>query len=405
MMQINSNNINRNNLNSKIEDTINNMKTQNFDYRKIREIEEVVMAVKLSKMANKKIYIVNDFLKYNGEEFIRNVYIGILKREIEPVALESLLNILYSGKRTKMDILLSVRYSKEGRLKSVNLLGAKKRYLISLLKRTPILGYTLQTLYNLVRIPHLIKRLNSLETSLNNKVNISSNQIEIFDKEEKEHILDAFYLSFEERFRGERSSIKERQKFYLPIVQNIIKDSSQSLLDIGCGRGEWIELLKENSIKAIGIDLNRLMVQTALDFGLDAIKGDAISYLKNQEDESIDVITGFHIVEHLAFKTLISLFDESLRVLKKGGIIIFETPNPENIIVGSCSFYTDPTHINPIPPVTLEFMAINRGFKNIEIHRLHPVKEVTLSSDIDEDINNLIYSSTKEQDYSIIGTK
>ena len=87
-------------------------------------------------------------------------------------------------------------------------------------------------------------------------------------------------------------------------------------------------------------------------------------------------------------------------------MIIFETPNPENIFVGSCSFYTDPTHINPIPPTTLQFLAQNRGFKNVQIHRLHPVKQ-PVYPDISnaDDINTLIFASTKEQDYSIIGYK
>ena len=87
-------------------------------------------------------------------------------------------------------------------------------------------------------------------------------------------------------------------------------------------------------------------------------------------------------------------------------MIIFETPNPENIFVGACSFYTDPTHINPIPPSTLQFLAQNRGFKDVDIHRLHPVKQ-PIYPDIEkaDDINTLIFASTKEQDYSIIGYK
>jgi len=103
---------------------------------------------------------------------------------------------------------------------------------------------------------------------------------------------------------------------------------------------------------------------------------------------------------------LVSLFDEAFRVLKRDGAVIFETPNPENLIVGSCSFYTDPTHINPIPPITLEFISKNRGFVDVSIHRLHPIKEPSFI-DIDNsiDVNNLIFASTKEQDYSIVGYK
>jgi O-antigen chain-terminating methyltransferase len=130
---------------------------------------------------------------------------------------------------------------------------------------------------------------------------------------------------------------------------------------------------------------------------------DAIEYLKSLKENSISTITGFHIVEHLPFKSLIELFDESYRVLKRGGAIIFETPNPENLRVGAYSFYIDPTHKNPIPPDTLKFIAQNRGFKDVKIHRLHPLKKPELTDN--QDINDLLIDTTKAQDYAVIGYK
>ena len=192
----------------------------------------------------------------------------------------------------------------------------------------------------------------------------------------------------------------------MPYIKEVVSSPLEEVLDVGCGRGEWLELLKENGIKAKGVDLNSLMIEESSSLGLDTKVQDAIAYLKALEDETLSAISGFHIVEHLPFDILVQLFDESLRVLKKGGMIIFETPNPENIFVGACSFYTDPTHINPIPPSTLQFLAQNRGFKDVDIHRLHPVKQ-PIYPDIEkaDDINTLIFASTKEQDYSIIGYK
>jgi len=190
-------------------------------------------------------------------------------------------------------------------------------------------------------------------------------------------------------------------------VESVIKVKEQELIiDIGSGRGEWLELLRESGFRAEGVDLNRLMVQESKALNLDVMEQDGIEFLKSLDESSVSVITGFHIVEHLPFKVLIELFDESYRVLRDGGLIIFETPNPENIVVGSCSFYTDPTHKNPIPPVTLEFLAQNRGFRGVKVHRLHPIKE-PLFVDIPngEDLNNLISASTKAQDYSIVGYK
>ena len=218
--------------------------------------------------------------------------------------------------------------------------------------------------------------------------------------------LEEFYISFEERFRGKREEIKKRQAYYLPFIKEIVRGDMDIVVDVGCGRGEWLELLSQNGITARGVDINEMMVEISREYNLDAIKTDALEYLRSLEENSIAAVTGFHIVEHLPFAVLINLMDEALRVLKKGGMVVFETPNPENLLVGSCSFYTDPTHINPIPPVTLEFIAHNRGFERVSIHRLHPLKEPQYPQELrNEDIDALIASAAKEQDYAVIGYK
>ena len=255
--------------------------------------------------------------------------------------------------------------------------------------------------------------ITNTQKDLQNLISLAKNELKIENKTFSDDIislenkqLEAFYIAFENKFRGSRYDIKQRQEYYLPYIKEVISSSLEEVLDVGCGRGEWLELLKENSIKAKGVDLNSLMIEETNSLGLDAKVQDAIAYLRDLEDETLAVISGFHIVEHLPFEVLVSLFDESLRVLKTGGMIIFETPNPENIFVGSCSFYTDPTHINPLPPTTLQFLAENRGFKDVEIHRLHPVKSpIYPNIEKADDINTLIFASTKEQDYSIIGYK
>ena len=255
--------------------------------------------------------------------------------------------------------------------------------------------------------------ITNTQKDLQNIVSLAKNELKTDSKTTKDEIitlenrqLESFYIAFENRFRGSRADIKQRQEYYLPYIKEVVSSPLEEVLDVGCGRGEWLELLKENGIKAKGVDLNSLMIEESNSLGLDTKVQDAIAYLKALEDETLSAISGFHIVEHLPFDILVQLFDESLRVLKKGGMIIFETPNPENIFVGACSFYTDPTHINPIPPSTLQFLAQNRGFKDVDIHRLHPVKQ-PIYPDIEkaDDINTLIFASTKEQDYSIIGYK
>ena len=224
-------------------------------------------------------------------------------------------------------------------------------------------------------------------------------QLETLAKE-ADHSLDAFYVAFEDEFRGTREDIKERAEIYLPIIQEAKAGSEERpILDVGCGRGEWLELLKEHKYKAKGLDLNRIMIEQCQGYELDVIESDVIEYLKKQQDNSLGAITGFHIIEHLPFEILVTLFDESLRVLKPGGIVIFETPNPENLIVGACNFYTDPTHKNPIPPHTLEFLTEARGFNKIKILRLHEIDSLSF------DNNFLHHRFTVGQDYSVIGVK
>jgi len=228
---------------------------------------------------------------------------------------------------------------------------------------------------------------------------ISTEQINNMLREE-DHIMDAMYVSFQDRFRGTREDIKERQRIYLPYIQRAIKNPENSnIVDLGCGRGEWLELLKENNYIARGIDLNSVIVKEASMSGLEVMEGDAIDYLRSLGNNTLSVVTGFHIVEHLSLKKLIKLLDESLRVLKPGGMIIFETPNPENLLTGSCNFYTDPTHNKPIPPLTLQFLVEARGFVRTKIIKLNKNQTQKLDNEF---LQELLFGY---QDYSIAGYK
>ncbi|MGK7947355.1 MAG: methyltransferase domain-containing protein [Xenococcaceae cyanobacterium] len=223
--------------------------------------------------------------------------------------------------------------------------------------------------------------------------------------EEESHLLDTFYVAFEDKFRGSRAEILDRQQVYLPYLADSKLDKENSLiLDIGCGRGEWLELLQHSGYKAKGIDLNRVMVEQCCSRNLDAIEGDAIAYIKSLPDTSLGAITGFHIIEHIPFETLIQLFDEALRVLHSGGLVIFETPNPSNVLVGSCNFYLDPTHRNPLPSEMIRFVAESRGLKSVKILDLNPVldEEQLQKSDLPKPLDRYFYGA---QDYAVIGYK
>ena len=217
--------------------------------------------------------------------------------------------------------------------------------------------------------------------------------------------MDSFYLEFEDAFRGTREDVMARFKIYLPYIDKFMDDDTAHIVDVGCGRGEWLELLGRHGIKATGIDLNQVMVDSCLARGFEAQCMDAIQYLRQQAEGSLAAVTGFHIIEHVSFKTLLALFDAALWALRPDGIVIFETPNPENIQVGSCNFYYDPTHLNPIVPVVAQFIARQRGFAHADILRLHPYPDshrLIEDSEMVRRFNNEHYGP---QDFAVLAWK
>lgn len=223
--------------------------------------------------------------------------------------------------------------------------------------------------------------------------------------QEQEHLLDGFYTAFEDQFRGSREEIFARLKVYLPLLEKAEVGTPESpILDVGCGRGEWLELLRESGYTAKGLDLNRVMIDYCHSKGLDVLEGEVISYLRTLPDLSLGVVTGFHIIEHLSFPQLKNLLNEVTRVLKPGGLALFETPNPKNLVVGACNFYADPTHRNPLFPETVQFLLESQGLSNVQILYLHPVE----GSPFDQQeagsqlLHNWFFCS---RDYAVVGYK
>lgn len=229
----------------------------------------------------------------------------------------------------------------------------------------------------------------------------SSNKLLVDD-----HGLDEFYLAFENRFRGSEKEIEKRLEVYIPYLKNLDIDFKKTpVLDIGCGRGEMLGVLAKADINAIGIDLNERMAKKAEEKGFKATQADALTYLMSQPPGSLGAVTGFHLAEHIPFQLLIRIFEESYRVLARGGVLIFETPNPESIHVGSFSFYYDPSHLNPLPPDVLAFTLENRGYDKAEILRLHAKKDNVKLVKGNDDLNEVMNRFFGAQDYAVIGYK
>jgi len=182
---------------------------------------------------------------------------------------------------------------------------------------------------------------------------------------------DQFYRAFEEKFRGPRVLIQQRLEVYLPFVQPVCAAYPEALvLDLGCGRGEWLELLQKNGIAAMGVDLDTGMLEACQQINLKVQCQDALESLKQLQDGSASVVSAFHLVEHLPFDRVKDLVAECHRVLKPGGLLIMETPNPENFMVATHNFYLDPTHLRPIPPDLLAFVPEYLGYELVKILRL-----------------------------------
>jgi SAM-dependent methyltransferase len=220
-------------------------------------------------------------------------------------------------------------------------------------------------------------------------------------------LLETFYFLLEERYRGSRDEIKQRLTIYRKDFEALrarLHDSGP-IIDLGCGRGELLELLREDAFQVLGIDQNDIQLEAARQKGLPVLHAEVRSYLAGLADESVLAVTGIHIVEHLPFPVLTELMQHIARVLKRGGLVIFETPNPRNLIVGANTFHFDPTHIKPLPPEVLEVLFDTFGFTHIETRLLHPsdtLDGMIEQKRLDPHIAGLLFGP---QDYAVLGIK
>jgi SAM-dependent methyltransferase len=183
--------------------------------------------------------------------------------------------------------------------------------------------------------------------------------------------VDSFYRAFEDRHRGSRELIKTRLQVYLPFIRPLQAQRADArALDLGCGRGEWLELVLSAGFHAQGVDLDEGMLAACRERGMDVQRRDALEALRSLPDASVSVVSSFHVVEHISFDDVRALIAEALRVLVPGGLLIMETPNPENIVVAGSLFYMDPSHVKPLPPALLSFAAEYAGFERVKVLRL-----------------------------------
>ena len=218
--------------------------------------------------------------------------------------------------------------------------------------------------------------------------------------------MDTFYNRLENRFRGSREDILDRLRVYQPDVEAaVIRTDRKPVLDLGCGRGEWLQLMQELDIPASGVDLNTAQIAEAEETGLDVEELDARTALAKADDNSLSVITAHHLIEHIPFPDVAWIAREALRVLAPGGLLICETPNPRNVLVGATSFHNDPTHLRPLTDPVLSVLFETAGYHPVETRFLHPherLDEFQARPGFDPELAHLLFGP---QDLAMIGQK
>ena len=209
---------------------------------------------------------------------------------------------------------------------------------------------------------------------------------------------DFDYARFAERFRGSEDYVKKGQRFYLPYFTG-----RREVLDIGCGRGEFLELMREAGVAAHGIDLSRESVDLCRQKGFEADVADLFAYLADLPETSLDGIFSAQVVEHLPPERLPDMIRLAASRLQRDGVLAIETPNPECLAIFATHFYLDPTHTRPVPHALLAFYMEEYGLGGIEVHRLSPaIESMPALAALPEDFREAFFGGL---DYAIVGRK
>jgi SAM-dependent methyltransferase len=206
------------------------------------------------------------------------------------------------------------------------------------------------------------------------------------------------YALFEERFRGRPEEIERAQRPYIELMKGL----PGPVLDVGCGRGEFLRLLAAAGIRASGVDANPVSVEAGRAAGLSVERGDAIDVLSRRPAGGLGAVVAFQVVEHWPAETILRFLQEARRSIAPGGLLIAETINADSVSAMR-AFYLDPTHVRPVPPAALRFLAEAAGFVDVRVElrsELPAAERLEEESENDRKLNALLFGP---QDYAVIG--
>lgn len=218
-------------------------------------------------------------------------------------------------------------------------------------------------------------------------------------------------LKFNQRYGGQPEALRKRYERFASYFKGC-----RNVLDLGCGQGAFLKLMKNQGIPALGIDRDERMVQQCRNQGFDAVQGDVLSYLEGQKGNCIEGIFAAHLIEHLATSELLSFVKSCHKALRDGSPLVLISPNGCSVFVLTQAFYRDPTHVKPVHPDTLSFLLESQGFRELQVIPYEPVPpELQLSRIVDEkdpaqsalnrhidEINRLLFGF---QDYAVVAKK
>ena len=228
------------------------------------------------------------------------------------------------------------------------------------------------------RIPVVAKRNDGLVAALDQKIeSVAARLRDITNPSAGPAILpaassDFLYRRLEDHLRGSEAEVRESMRVYVDRAR-----ASQPVIDVGCGRGEFLALCREAGVSARGFDTNERSIADLKRRGFDVALAGVPACFDGIANASVGTIVATHVVEHLPIEVLFAFFRESARVLKSGGFLVIETPNAESLLVSASEFWRDPTHLAPRHPAALTVLAREQGFSIDEIAAIHPFPEGT----------------------------